>query len=282
MKMFLLSFLFVSSAFAVESQFLVNQQRAKASIEADYLSSNAIVTQPGVQIARRSTENTNALQLSYNYPYREDVIFNVSTRLMDRQYNSKTYGQSHRVSGFSDLHFGVKSGTVFEELTMTYGAELQISPASAKNPYEIRETNEFDSTTGNNFSGIQMLSPFLGIESYFGQVALGGRLTPKFYTAQSLLDNGDSNAKAVDAGNAIQLEGFVEFPLLAKIDVGFTAGTGRSLQSFNTTEEYMASAYGNYRFDKTTAFTLGLQSETLRYPLQVENNEISLGLRRSL
>lgn len=294
MKVFLCSLLLAFSAFAAESHFLVNQTRSKASLEAEYVSSNANVVLPGTRFSRRSAEDSNALQLSYSYPYSETLIFNVNTRILDRQFHSQTYSQSHRVSGFSDLNFGLKSGTVYEELTLTYGAEMQLSPAAAKIPYTSQlGTNDpvydqygnqmsSDDFVGNNFSGIQMLTPYLGIESYFDQVALGGRLSPMFYSTQALMENGDENAQALDSGTAVRAEGFTEFPLLPKANIGFAAGVGRSLVSPELGEEFMATVYGNYRYDKATAVTLTLRSESLRFPMQVQNNEFSLGLRRSL
>lgn len=279
-----------SFVLAEESHYLVNNNPAKGEVEVSYARQNQINN----SVYNQSTKtNSNQFQLKYTHSFNENLSASVNSSF---SFGQRSYAQQSGsdISGMGDLFLGLKAGTVFEPLTMVYGADLGISPGAAKNSSSPSAANGITAkeTEGNFFSGHNQIHPFIGAESYYKNIALGARFTYAYYSVTSIESANGNNSTTpeieIPRAAAYRLQGFVEFPIDKKADIGFIAGIGRedgNLIKFVDRakgSEYLAKIYSNYHVDKDTTAVLAFESNNSQVPYEVNNSSIQLGLRRSL
>lgn len=274
---------------AEESYYVVNNAPTKGEVEVSYARQNQINN--GIQ-AHSTKTNSNQFQLKYTHALDENLSASIGSSFnMGQRSSAGTDGS--QISGMGDLNLGIKAGKVFDALTMVYGADVGISPGSARNSYTLRDENNqiIRENEGNYFSGHNQLSPFIGIESYYKNIAVGARFTYAYYSITNIEDasaNTPNGEIEVGRASAYRLQGFVEFPVDKKADVGFLAGIGRedgNLVRFVDRQrgsEYQAKIYSHYHLDKDTRAVLAFESVNTQVPYETTNSQVQLGLRRSL
>lgn len=275
--------LMTATTHAFESTYVVNPIGSKGVLDLEISKAHANTVEPGIDSARSMSADTTSFGINYSRRILDNWTLGAGTNFVNKNLAIDSYGQEHRVSGFSDLKFNLKSGTVFEPLTLTYGGQGNLSPGPAKSPYTQADSKN---SAGNNFSGIHSLSPFIGVESYLEDIAVGGRMLVNFYSKQRLEQNGDLNANASDSATSYTVEGFAEFPVYRKFDIGLTAAVGRGDLNlgnyFSGGNEYFGQIYSQYKFEKNSAVILALSSANRILPIEKSTAELSLGFRRSL
>jgi hypothetical protein len=122
---------------AEESYYVVNNAPTKGEVEVSYARQNQINN--GIQ-AHSTKTNSNQFQLKYTHALDENLSASIGSSFNMGQRNSAGAGDS-QISGMGDLNLGIKAGKVFDALTMVYGADLGISPGSARNSYTLRDQN---------------------------------------------------------------------------------------------------------------------------------------------
>lgn len=273
-----------AQAKAFESHYIVNQDMKKGQLEMTYRQAQQMYQTRGAYLADRGDESVRALELAYSHSLTEVTSAGISTQFINRSYHSDQGDRSNTVSGLGDIQMFLKSGTVFNPLTLTYGTHVQLSPSDANAPYANRSSNNH--TNGNDFSGTNSLAPFVGIESYLGQVALGGRFVMAYYSAQSMNSDIDSRYLASPETFVFRTEVFVEFPVFNKVDVGLNIMAGNNKTGLSNYldrgDEYLARVYGQYKVSKETAVTASISSQAVIVPLQRNSSDFTLGLQRSL
>lgn len=273
-----------SQSQAFESHYIVNQDLNKGQLEMNFHQTQRSFLAHGYYKDNQGSEDLRALELGYSHAIGELTSIGVSTQFIGRSYNSDTNGQSHTVNGLGDIGVALKSGTIFKPLTLTYGANGNLSPGAAKNPYS--NPGENVRASGNNFSGVNSIAPFVGIESYFGQIAVGGGLVLAYYGDQYVNSNNDPAASSSRATTTLRTEGFVEFPVFNRVDVGMNVAMGNRSFGFadyyDRGNEYLARIYGQYKIDKDTSFMAAVSSENTIVPVERDSTDLTVGLRRSL
>jgi hypothetical protein len=261
-----------SSLHAMESHYIVNQPETKnGTLEVSYIKSQENLTERGYTSARVGTQSIDTMKLQYSYPVSPEVMAGFGAQFLSRSYSSDTYGQTHRVLGLGDFNLSLKAGIPFEPTTLVLGMEAGLSPQGAQEPYT---RDNLTQASGNNFSGTQRLSPFVGLESYIGQIAIGAKLVSSFYSQQAV-DNSSSNNMAPEKENSVlRGEAFAEFPIFKKVDIGILLG--------GSSNESKSQIYGQYRYDKATALMISLGSENQKIPYEKDSTDLVLGLRRIL
>jgi hypothetical protein len=289
----LLTLLVSTSSFALESYYVVNPLAPKGVVELEYSRAQTSASRETSEFwnnKQNSSENDNIFKLNYTRRWNGWTLSG-GTSFQTRDISSDDSRENGTVTGFGDVGFAAKSGTVYDSVTLTYGSLLNLSPGPAQYPFTPRRSdyydyNQVDKTPGNNFSGIQSLSPFIGVESYVDEIAVGSRLLANFYSDQRVDEGGNPNARAVSSSRSFRIEGFAEIPVYNKLDIGLVAGFGRKDSPlgnfFEGGNEYLAQIYSQIKIDKEMAATVAWTSSTQKIPLEKSSNEVSIGFRRSM
>lgn len=262
-----------------ESAYVVNQEKInKGAIEF----SLSRADQQFAEKFSQGSSNYNAFRLGYVRPLNDFTSMYLAAQFMSKSISYDIYNQSNTVSGLGDFELGVKSGTVFEIATMTYGADVSISPGSAQIAYKGFEQRD----AGNNFSGMQTAAPYIGAESYVEEIALGARFISKLYSTRQIENDPPLNSADTDATGSFHLEGFVEMPVHKKVNLGLVASLGRKdldlSKYFEPGNENAAKIYGTYQYDKNAMAIISLSSLQQNVPYEKNDAAISIGLRQNL
>lgn len=281
----LLACIFTGSfASATESSYLVNQnQIKKGALAVELARVQNDFTEFGYNADRTGTSTANLLRISYLRPLADTSSFHFSTNVQARDVSYDQYNQSNTVTGLSDLALGYKTGVVYDPATLIFGANLSLSPG----PAQVATKAQNQRTAGNNFSGFQSISPFIGAESYIDEIAVGGRFIVNIFSSQQVESNElDTNIKGADASQTYQLEAFFEAPIENKINLGLTANIGRKDlrvdQYFQGGNEFSTKLYGTYTVDQNSTVTASLSSNQQVAPIEKTGTEIAIGLRHAL
>jgi hypothetical protein len=279
-----------TQAFALESYYVVNPLAAKGVIELEYSQNQSDLTKKKLGnwgADKNTSESARTFRLNYSRMVKNWTVSG-GTSFLTRNVSSDEF-YAGTATGFGDLHLAAKSGTVFETLTLTYGSLLQLSPGPAQDPqgrneYRYQETIA-EKKPGNNFSGFNVASPFVGLESYVDEIAVGGRLIAHFFSAQSI-DDANADYKSPTDARSFHLEAFTEIPVYSRWDIGLVASVGRSDSPFGGyfqgDNEYKGQIYTQMKIDKNMAATLSLTSTTQKIPLEKSSTEAAIGFRRSM
>lgn len=274
------------SALANESRFVVNKNEGEADIQMKYrrLHSNF----------DNGNAFTNFIGLDYNraLPQFADMKIGLGFAQQDTDailVNSNTATRSTSL-GFTDITGALRVAEVEEEFTWYYGGAASISPGAARDS-RFAASTELRRDAGNNLSGYQTIAGVIGVESYVDKLALGSELELRAYSRRSVA-SGYSSEEALSRNDDQRfvptLTGFVEFPVVRDLTIGFNAALMRPDPKLEQLvlggpDNYLSGKlYSELKVDKETAATLELGSTSQVIPHRESQTEVSLGIRKAL
>lgn len=187
------------------------------------------------------------------------------------KFQNKTFipaGESfgRNVFELSSLTAGAKGGVTFEPATLVYGLDAEWNTG-------IQQADPL--------YGFDVYTPYVGLESYVGKFALGGRVFLNAYASRG------RNTVAERRGQ-VGLDAFLDVPIAPRVNLGFALGAARAdseVQRFvagsAAGNEYVSELKGEYQMDSQTRVRGGISSRN-DSGLQTTNTEMSLGFTRNL
>jgi hypothetical protein len=293
-----------STTWGFENSFAVNQVPSKDFVEMGF-SDRTTESRMDRPYAVGLSQQRRTLTLGYVIPLNQPDLLDdnstpwqlrIGTEFQSRVVKVEGANRSSEIVGLSDLTANVKGGTIFEAFTLVYGTDFSVSPAEAHNP-TLLQNGEISTSAANNFSGQNMLAPFIGIESYVNRkVAVGGRLLAEYWDSRREDSKPDVfywNPRAnkytdgalsyqVARKSSLAVEGFCELPAFKMMDIGLTAGMNnldRGLFRGNSAAEI----YSSIHLDKESALRVSFGSHQYNSDDTTENtNFVQLGYNKRL
>ncbi len=278
----LLAILFSATAtMAVESSYVVNQKPDKNSFEFRYTFSDGDYRTDFYRAGGKATTSSHIVTLDYHRNLESDQSAWISSKLVGRKINVDNDFNLTSV-GIGDVELGYKKGEVYDFVTTIYGASSSISPGLAQDP-RLAQVSRV-----NNFSGTQSLAPFVGLEAYSGNMAVGGIIEVRLFSDIRYEDNG--NAKTFTNPNRFvpKIKGFLEVPITKGWDWGLELSVARynfavdQLLFGGIGNEYEALMYGLWKVEAKTTLMATVASKDQKYPLPETKMDISFGIRKEM
>lgn len=278
------------SAQANESRFVVNKSEGESDIQMKYRR----------QHANFETGNsfTNMIGLEYERALPQYAEMNIGLGFAQRDSDSAVgndayYDTSTRSTtlGFTDIAGGLRIAEVEEAFTWYYGGVASISPGAARDPRNAYSKQSARRNEGNNLSGYQTIGGVIGVESYVDKLALGSEFELRAYSKREVADGYD-NDEALDHRQEQRfiptLKGFVEFPIIKDLNIGFNASLMRPNSQLDQlilggpNNHLSGKLYSELKVDRETSAILELGSNSQVIPYRENQTEVSLGIRKAL
>lgn len=272
---------FALSAFAMESNYVVNQKPETTSFELRYTFSDGGYQTDLYRQGSSATTSSHIAAIEFTKNLEKNQSVWINGKLIGRRINVDNQ-QNFSAVGIGDIGIGYKKGEVYDLLTTIYGANASLSPGLALDP-RLAQVNQV-----NNFSGTQSLAPFFGVEAYSGNMALGGLVEVRLFSDIRYEDNG--NAKTFTNPNRFvpKIKGFVEVPITKSWDWGMEVSVARynfaldQLLFGGAGNEYEATMYGQWKYDSQTTLLGMVLTKDQKYPLVETKLDVSIGIRREM
>lgn len=256
---------------AIESSFMVNQKADVTSMTFDYSFEDRHFQQGSAEAHKIGFEFKNNLSQGHSVWARGQMIGT----------NFETLGNtgSRRGVGLGDVQLGSRWGKIYDMLTLVYGMTGSMSPGMARNP-QWGQVSQI-----NSFSGYHTMAPFIGFESYSGNLAFGFDAEVRLFSDIRFEDRGEAKTATNPNRFIPKLRGYAQIPVVSGFDFGIQGSISRNNFSMDQLilgspgNQYEAEIYGLANIDKKTQVLLALNSKSLRYPLVEESTSINLGVR---
>lgn len=279
------------SAGAFQSEFITTQKAdmgyVKASIASESLRFSDRETRTTESGEYSGIQSATVFGLNYDRTFADNWSFNFGGEFISRRLSADTRGGAGNINsasfssmGIRSLNLGAKGGVVFEPATLTYGLLTRLSPGPSRLSWD-------SSSISNTNLGYNTYSPWIGVESFVGQLAVHGSATWNLYSAISE-ELGSGIAQTAIAENEYTLSGGIEMPAAKKVNIGLTASVGRTDANFfkmvtgEANSLYGAKIFSTYELDRDTVINIGLAGESRKVPFSSENSSIELGMNRAL
>lgn len=267
------------SAQANESRFVVNKNEGQADIQMKYRRLDS-----GYEYGNSFT-NVIGLEYARALPQYAEMNVGLGFAHKDARGGRATDTTTRATAlGFTDITGGLRIAEVEDSFSWYYGGVASISPGAARD----RRLSTLNAQDTNNLSGFQTLGGVLGIESYVDKLALGGEFETRVYSQRSV--EGDQlTADARISQHVIPtLKGFIEFPVVAELALGFNASLMRPDYRLDQMilggpdNHLSGKLYSEWKVDKETAALIEVGSSSLVLPFRENQTEVSLGIRKAL
>jgi hypothetical protein len=141
----------------------------------------------------------------------------------------------------------------------------------------------------NDLSGYQTLGGVIGIQTYADKLALGAEFEARVYSARSVDDMGGT-LKTSDGAAAFipTISGFLEFPVVRKVNLGFHAAMSRPNFQLDRVlfggpeNRFQGQLYSEWIVDEETTATFEVGYSALALPDVQERSSLNFGVRKAL
>lgn len=265
------------TAKALESHFLIHQTEEKSRVELRYMRSES---------SYRTLDHSEAFSSGHHLGVRfhrglsQLQSFWVETEIVSRKVG--VGGNELSAIGLGDIHLGYKNGSILYLITAIYGVTGSLSPGPAR---DLRLGHPEDI---NNFSGAHSLAPFAGLESYWGDTAIGAQAEVRLYSDFNFEEEGQAFGRHNDHRYIPKIRGFLEVPLGKDWKWGTELAISRAGFALDQLllggggNEYEANIYGEWRMEPRTSLLAQVISRERKYPLAETSLNFSLALLKEM
>lgn len=208
------------------------------------------------------------VQLSVSQALSESLALHGGLMFQSKEFRTETSLGDRAVVELGQVQGGVKQSIFFEPFTLVFGADARFNVGTQQRDY-------LDSQ--------HTLTPWVGLESYIGQYAVGGRMLTSIYADSTEQVDGRYARRNATLG----VIGFVDVPLFPRVNLGFAMGATRTdaqLQRavVNTVgTEFLSELKAAYRYDSETTIMGSVESRN-DTALDATSTLWSVGLTRAL
>lgn len=255
----------------IENSFIVNQKADVTSMTFDYGFEDRHFQQGSTQAHKFGFEFRNNISSRQTVWARGQMV-GTTFESLDKTATQRSYG-------LGDVHLGSRWGEIYDLLTLTYGLTGSMSPGMARNPSWGQVSHI------NSFSGYHTIAPFIGFESYNGDLAFGFDAEIRLFSDIRFEDQGEAKTSTNPNRFIPKIRGFAQVPVISGYDFGIQGAISRNNFSMDQLllgspgNQYEAEIYGIGRLNNKTQMMISFNSRSLRYPLIEESTSVNLGLR---
>lgn len=281
---------FSSGVQAQESRFLINQTPGLADIQLDYKRHDDTFD--------KGSSMTNLINAEYVRTIDEMTLFQIGVGFAQKDvriseiknnFSNETTLRKTGVS-FTDINASLKTAWDQEKFTWYIGAVSSISPGAARNPRHLTAApSSLSNIQVNDLSGYQTLGGVVGMQTYADKLALGAEFEARVYSNRSVDNMGGTLARSTDTAAFIPtISGFLEFPLVRKVNLGFHAAMSRPNFQLDRVifggpeNRFQGQLYSEWIVDQETTATLEVGYSALTMPDVQERSSMNIGVRKAL